>query len=233
MIFKSPGCCRPCAAPIGRMSPASHGRSTGTPASGPDVAGESGTVDRCACRLAGCRRRVTDGQPRSPGYRESHGPPDDPWQDGRVADQSRKPVQQRQQAERGVRATGGAPRAASTGNRKQVEDASRPVLGPARCRAWWFRGHAVLVALGLFAPLPIALLALARSSSSSPGSRTCPGRRCRPEARCCAESCSGSSSRRPSTETVDGTSRMIVGVRRLGSPSRAAGLRLCGRGLRV
>jgi uncharacterized protein DUF6703 len=85
-----------------------------------------------------------------------------------VADQSRKP---RQSGKGGSqRSTGGqqhssAPRAASasTGTRKQIEDASRPTLVKLSSlpRLVVPLGTLVLVVLGLFAPLPIALPALA------------------------------------------------------------------------
>ena len=57
----------------------------------------------------------------------------------------------------------GVSRPASTGNRKQVEDASRPLLVrlSAMPRLVVPLGTLVLVALGLFAPLSIALPALA------------------------------------------------------------------------
>ena len=59
--------------------------------------------------------------------------------------------------------TQGVSRPASTGNRKQVEDASRPLLVrlSAMPRLVVPLGTLVLVALGLFAPLSIALPALA------------------------------------------------------------------------
>jgi len=77
-----------------------------------------------------------------------------------VADQSRKPQPGRKSAGRDDR---GVSRPASTGNRKQVEDASRPVLVrlSSMPRLAVPLGTLVLVALGLFAPLPIALPALA------------------------------------------------------------------------
>ena len=85
-----------------------------------------------------------------------------------MADQSRK----RSQSGRGgsQRSTGGhqgsgAPRptSTSTGTRKQIEDASRPTLVRLSSlpRLVVPLGTLVLVVLGLFAPLPIALPALA------------------------------------------------------------------------
>ena len=79
-----------------------------------------------------------------------------------MADQSRKP---RPSGKGGSGNSGNAPRAASTstGTRKQVEDASRPTLVKLSSlpRLVVPLGTLVLVALGLFAPLPIALPALA------------------------------------------------------------------------
>jgi hypothetical protein len=71
-----------------------------------------------------------------------------------VADQRRKPDSRNPQ---------GVSRPTSTGNRKQVEDTSRPFLVrlSAMPRLVVPFGTLVLVALGLFAPLPIALPALA------------------------------------------------------------------------
>jgi hypothetical protein len=77
-----------------------------------------------------------------------------------VADQSRKRPQHRKHESQGDR---GVSRPASTGNRKQVEDASRPLLVrlSSMPRLLVPLGTLVLVALGLFAPLSIALPALA------------------------------------------------------------------------
>jgi hypothetical protein len=129
------------------MSPASHGRLTGTPIRWPDVAGESRTVNRYAYPPAGCRREVADGEP---------------WQDGGVADQSRKP----RQSGKGASGKGGGasrPASTSTGTRKEIEDASRPTLVKLSSlpRLVVPLGTLVLVVIGLFAPLPIALPALA------------------------------------------------------------------------
>ncbi len=77
-----------------------------------------------------------------------------------MADQSRKRQPSRTSASQ---SDGGAARPASTGNRKQVEDASRPILVRLSSlpRLVVPLGTLVLVAIGLFAPLPIALPALA------------------------------------------------------------------------
>ena len=99
----------------------------------------------------------------TPGYPLSRtGPPDDPWQDGGVVDHSRKPRPSGKGSSQGGKG-GGTPRPASTGNRKQVEDASRPMLVRLSSlpRLVVPLGTLVLVALGLFAPLPVALPALA------------------------------------------------------------------------
>jgi len=81
-----------------------------------------------------------------------------------VADQSRKPRPSGKGGSQGGKG-GGAPRTASTstGTRKQVEDASRPTLVKLSSlpRLVVPLGTLVLVALGLFAPLSIALPALA------------------------------------------------------------------------
>jgi hypothetical protein len=85
-----------------------------------------------------------------------------------VADQSRKPRQSGGGGSR--RSTGGQqnssvprPTSTSTGTRKQIEDASRPTLVKLSTlpRHVVPHGTLVLVVLGLFAPLPIALPALA------------------------------------------------------------------------
>jgi hypothetical protein len=85
-----------------------------------------------------------------------------------VADQSRKPRQSGTGGTRrstGGQQNSGAPRptSTSTGTRKQIEDASRPTLVKLSSlpRLVVPLGTLVLVVLGLFAPLPIALPALA------------------------------------------------------------------------
>ena len=83
-----------------------------------------------------------------------------------MADQRRKPQQTRKAQQVGKSAGAGDPgvsRPATTGNRKLVEDASRPLLVrlSAMPRLVVPLGTLVLVAIGLFAPLPIALPALA------------------------------------------------------------------------
>lgn len=76
-----------------------------------------------------------------------------------MADQRKKTANRNTQGQNAP----GVSRSASTGNRKGVEDASRPLLVrlSAMPRLVVPFGTLVLVALGLFAPLPIALPALA------------------------------------------------------------------------
>ena len=79
-----------------------------------------------------------------------------------MADQSRKP----RQSGKGASGKGGGasrPASTSTGTRKQIEDASRPTLVKLSSlpRLVVPLGTLVLVVIGLFAPLPIALPALA------------------------------------------------------------------------
>jgi hypothetical protein len=135
------------------MPPVSHERSAGTPTRRPDAAREPRTVNRYADPPAGCRREVRDGEP---------------WQDGGVADQSRKPRPNGKGSSQpgGQPGKGGGtsrPASPSTGTRKQIEDASRPTLVKLSSlpRLVVPLGTLVLVVIGLFAPLPIALPALA------------------------------------------------------------------------
>ncbi|GAA3694915.1 hypothetical protein GCM10022204_08350 [Microlunatus aurantiacus] len=82
-----------------------------------------------------------------------------------MADQRRKPDRDDRRSPHAGRSpkAGAVPPPPSTGNRKQVEDTSRPLLVrlSSMPRLVVPFGTLVLVALGLFAPLPIALPALA------------------------------------------------------------------------